>query len=527
MSPRYYDYSAEVSNEYLGLSKTVKGDTEYEVEMKAREQLRIWSEREKRERLRQATSDLKARAERMTKEAEALVDQYRGILAHTLDHDDRVQWSALVDRRPYQSFRFREKEPTEKAVELRVPRKSWLEAVVPGLRGHRLRLEGEASMLRNQHQEEYLKRKLVYQIKRLAAYRKYLEDKAAYEADQTKRNEELESFRLGYEAREASCVEKYIRLVLEKSKYPDDFEKDYDVQYDPISQTAVVDYRLPSPRNVPSIVEHRYSTKDKAIKTVQMKAKDFAAFYEAVLYQIVLRTIHEVFGSDYQSAVNAVVFNGWVEGTDSATGRDVVSCLVSCQAGREEFLNINLAKVDARQCFRSLKGLSAGPLANLAPVRPILAINREDKRFVDPLNVLDDVESIPNLATMDWEDFEHLVRGLFEKVFSRENNEVKITRASRDYGVDAIAFDPDPIRGGKFVIQAKRYNNVVPVSAVRDLYGTMINEGAAKGILVTTSYYGADSRDFARDKPITLIDGSNLVFMLSEHGYKARIELQK
>jgi len=35
---------------------------------------------------------------------------------------------------------------------------------------------------------------------------------------------------------------------------------------------------------------------------------------------------------------------------------------------------------------------------------------------------------------------------------------VKVTQASRDRGVDAIAFDPDPIRGGKFVIQAKRYN---------------------------------------------------------------------
>jgi restriction system protein len=40
------------------------------------------------------------------------------------------------------------------------------------------------------------------------------------------------------------------------------------------------------------------------------------------------------------------------------------------------------------------------------------------------------------------------------------------------------------------VIQAKRYRNTVGVSAVRDLYGTMMNEGANKGILVTTSGYG-------------------------------------
>ena len=44
-----------------------------------------------------------------------------------------------------------------------------------------------------------------------------------------------------------------------------------------------------------------------------------------------------------------------------------------------------------------------------------------------------------------------------EGAMSKNSNgrEVKITQASRDG--DAIAFDPDQIRGGKIVIQAKRY----------------------------------------------------------------------
>jgi restriction system protein len=91
--------------------------------------------------------------------------------------------------------------------------------------------------------------------------------------------------------------------------------------------------------------------------------------------------------------------------------------------------------------------------------------------------------------------------------------------------VDAIAFDPDPIRGGKIVIQAKRYTNPVGVSAVRDLYGTVINEGASRGILVTTSIYGADSYDFAKDKPLTLLNGGNLLHLLAKHGHPARIDL--
>ena len=74
------------------------------------------------------------------------------------------------------------------------------------------------------------------------------------------------------------------------------------------------------------------------------------------------------------------------------------------------------------------------------------------------------------------------------------------------------------------VIQAKRYKNTVGVSAVRDLFGTLKNEGANKGILVTTSGYGHASFEFARNKPIELIDGSNLLYLLAEHaGIGAKI----
>lgn len=92
-------------------------------------------------------------------------------------------------------------------------------------------------------------------------------------------------------------------------------------------------------------------------------------------------------------------------------------------------------------------------------------------------------------------------------------------------GVDAVAFDPDPIRGGKIVIQAKRYAYTVGVSAVRDLYGTLMNEGANKGILVTTSDYGPDAYEFANGKPITLLNGANLMHLLEKHGTKAHINL--
>jgi restriction system protein len=57
------------------------------------------------------------------------------------------------------------------------------------------------------------------------------------------------------------------------------------------------------------------------------------------------------------------------------------------------------------------------------------------------------------------------------------------------------------------------------------LYGTVINEGANRGILITTSNFGTDAYKFANGKPLTLMNGANLLSLLAEHGHKARIDL--
>ncbi len=59
---------------------------------------------------------------------------------------------------------------------------------------------------------------------------------------------------------------------------------------------------------------------------------------------------------------------------------------------------------------------------------------------------------------------------------------------------------------------------------MRDLYGTMQNEGASKGILVTTSGYGKAAFDFISGKPMELLEGSNLLYLLKTHaGIEAKI----
>jgi restriction system protein len=88
-------------------------------------------------------------------------------------------------------------------------------------------------------------------------------------------------------------------------------------------------------------------------------------------------------------------------------------------------------------------------------------------------------------------------------------------------------FDPNPITGGKYVIQAKRYTNTVDVSAVRDLVAVVSKEGASRGILVTTSSFGSDAYQFAQGYPVTLLSGNELLGLLQKHGYDFKIDLKE
>jgi restriction system protein len=348
---------------------------------------------------------------------------------------------------------------------------------------------------------------------------------AAFKAKQQERNNSILGFRQRFEAADPEAVEEYVRSVFERSVYPKEFTVHHVVAYDASAQTVVVDVELPRQDLVPDIVGYKFTVGKQESKPLQMKPKEHDALYDEAVKQTIVRTVHEVFESVYVPGVTRVVTNGWVTRVDPATGHDVRRCIISVSAPRAEFEAFNLARIDSAECLRKLKALTAGPLSQIGPVQPILQFNRKDARFIEAREVLDGLGSEQNLAEIPWEDFEHLVRELFGKMFSGEGAEVKVTQASRDQGVDAVAFDPDPIRGGKFVIQAKRYTKTVSVAAVRELYGTMINEGASKGILVTTASFGPDSREFSKDKPITLIDGANLVYLLDKYGYNVKLDV--
>lgn len=338
-------------------------------------------------------------------------------------------------------------------------------------------------------------------------------------------NKKIEELKQSYHNLDSDAIYEYCEQILNLSDYPPKFPQSFVLEYWKDSKILIIDYDLPAKEQLPTLKEVKFISTRNELKEVHIPDSQLNKIYNITLFRITLRTLHELFEFDAADALASICFNGWVNSVNPATGHEENRCVLSIQVNKQEVQVIDLARVDPKICFTQLKGIAYHNLHQLTPIKPILQMTKTDKRFIEGYSVANALDDRTNLAAMDWEDFEHLIREIFEKEFSKGGGEVKITRTSRDGGVDAVAFDPDPIRGGKIVIQAKRYTNVVGVSAVRDLYGTVVNEGAIKGILVTTANYGSDAYEFAKDKPITLLNGSNLLHLLEKHGHKAKIDL--
>ena len=348
-----------------------------------------------------------------------------------------------------------------------------------------------------------------------------------YNLRKNRYNRYIKNVYQGYINKNEESIEKYIYLILKECKYPEVFPENIKLSFNKNNSILIIETDLPNIDKIPKTIQVKYIQNIDEFNEIKMSFNELNIFYNNIIYQIPFRIMYEVYSSDIIKIINSIVVNGYVSSIDHATGKKIHPCIISIQTSRNDFTKVNLNRIIPKECFKKFKGVGSSKLHTITPIPPIINISKSDKRFVNGYNVESFLEDGDNIAAMDWHDFENLIRELFQKEFSKYDGEVKVTRSSRDGGVDAVAFDNDPIRGGKIVIQAKRYTNTVEVSAVRDLYGTVINEGATKGILITTADYGPDAYTFAKDKPISLLNGGHLLHMLRDHGHTVKIDLKE
>ncbi|WP_328461343.1 restriction endonuclease [Streptomyces sp. NBC_00448] len=315
---------------------------------------------------------------------------------------------------------------------------------------------------------------------------------------------------------EPDAVEEYLTGALYSSRaWPEGLPRQVSATFEAPERQLVLNWELPAFSVVPEAALVRYMPSVDRDKEVARPVTERRAAYRDLLAQCLLLVLREVFGADSFGLLGSVVLNGFVDDTDPATGHRTPVFLATAMVSRADFDAVNLVQVNAVDCLVDGLGgqLSARPdrRAAVVPVRQ----PGEAGRGV----VTHGGGEEPDLLTMDPLEFEELVAELFRAMGMSAVTTVR----SGDGGVDVDALDPDPIRGGKIVVQVKRYRNTVTPSAVRDLYGTVQSLGANKGVLITTSGFGPTSHAFANGKPLTLVSGTDLVELLHQHGLGGRL----
>lgn len=481
------------------------------------------AEADERERKRLYAEARSKRVAAANANLQSQLDELDNLLHTTLAIDDHIDLERLKKTSTYPPF-----DPGDLGVPAKAP--DWRRFAPPTPNALDKMLGGESryQRLRAEAEQAFEKAKAKHAAAEATRQQRLAQARRGYEqrcqqldAQVTSHNREIDEFGAALAAAEPNAVVKYFGLVLGNSVYPEDFPQRYRLAYVPDSRLIVVEYLLPTVAVIPRIREYRYVRARDEVLTVARPAEEIHQRYVEVITQVALRTVHELFEADRTRLVETIVFNGIVETVHPGTGQSVRPCLVTLRTDREAFTSINLAKVEPTACLRHLRAAVSSRPEDLVPVRPVLEFDLVDKRFVDEVDVLADLDQRPNLLALRVTEFEGVIRDLF----ARLGLETKTTRAAPDGGVDLVAFDPRPIFGGKVVIQARRHRGTMDVSAVRDLFGTVLDEGATKGILVTTSSYGPDSVEFASGKPLELIDGSSLLHLLAEHAdVRARID---
>lgn len=127
-------------------------------------------------------------------------------------------------------------------------------------------------------------------------------------------------------------------------------------------------------------------------------------------------------------------------------------------------------------------------------------------------------EGFEHLNSISGRHFESLCRNLIERM----GFVVELTQASHDEGVDLVAQDVSSLRPQeKYIFSCKRYSRSVPIGHVRELDSLVGHFGARRGVLLTNATASREAKGYARDKPITIVEGPELRQLLQRHGVGA------
>lgn len=124
--------------------------------------------------------------------------------------------------------------------------------------------------------------------------------------------------------------------------------------------------------------------------------------------------------------------------------------------------------------------------------------------------ILANQSGIESIRALSWSQFELLVGQIFRE---RGYDVMEQGGNSPDGGVD-LKLRRD---GRTTIVQCKQWRSwKVGVSVVREVFGVQVSEAVDESVIVTSGIFTDEAKEFAKGKPIQLIDGTELCRLIEQ-----------
>lgn len=388
-----YLYTVTVSHPGLGRSKVLKAPTRSELQQKADTQSRVWNDLYKKQLDANARRQVKANkaahledaqneAEERTAEAQKALENIRGTLAAGLRTRLTFTWDAKANHLPF---------PVAQPQVTYHPFPPQPDPANPDYVPHFGLLDKVIGPL---HEKKVSEAQLRLQQAN-AAWQSTCErigkENDALEADYMARMDAWKTEKHSFESRQAAAVaaanlkqERYAAAsppevieynseILKRSVYPDYFDKSFDLDFNGASRVLAIECELPALADFPRLQTVKYVKSQDTFSETNLTDKAAVDLYTDFVFQVCLRTVHELIAADTAKVLNGFLFNGYVSATNPATGNVERVCVMALGTVPKAFNELNLSRVDPEECFASLGGRSSDPFTKYRAVIPASA----------------------------------------------------------------------------------------------------------------------------------------------------------
>ncbi len=390
-------YEIEIRHDELNKLQIVQGEDEAVVWEKALTRMKQWDElweAQKRaldqrsgkyhQAIRKRQGD--AFAEDRTREAELLWEAVARLYEDVRKQRQVVSWQHLKQTSDYPAPRPKKKTPPPEPAYPVVPeeprrdtgafspRLELLDRLSARRRGLRWKEAGERfakayedwQTARQSVWAEYdIRLKAHQQVLRQieADHRKALDKweqaRAQYLNERDRRNAEVDEKHTAYTLGKPSAILEYCDLVLSASAFPAFIPHEYTLNFEAGEGRLTVDYLLPARADLPTLKSVKYLASRKTFSEQHLSQHEAHRRYDAVVYALALRIVHDLIAADTIDALREVVVKGYVAAADPTAEEDR-TLVLRLAVSKEAYLNATRKLSSVRSLFRKLGGVVAG-----------------------------------------------------------------------------------------------------------------------------------------------------------------------